>query len=309
MGRLEQKVAMVTGAGGEHGLGRAIAQRFADEGADLVLTDVIPTGLRVSAATPPGAWGGVDAVADEIRKRGRRAITAIADVRSTEQMAKVVARALEEFGRLDILVNNAGAPGSLDRTPVVELPEEAWDTVLDTNLKGTFITSQAVARSMLERHVRGRIISMSSQWGKKGGARRAAYCASKFGIIGFTQSLAQELAPAGVTVNAICPSAADTQRLDHMGLPAAPPPCAVRAGSRRRRWPVRSCCSVSRSVSSTRCCSWCWKASRSRRRDSRRATDWTAGAPPSPSRSCARRSSTRSRSRWPDRSCRWRWPS
>ena len=103
---------------------------------------------------------------------------------------------------------------------MVELPEEAWDTVLDTNLKGTFITSQAVVRSMLERRVRGRIISMSSQWGKKGGARRAAYCASKFGIIGFTQSLAQELAPAGITVNAICPSAADTERLDHMGLRA-----------------------------------------------------------------------------------------
>ena len=115
-------------------------------------------------------------------------------------------------------MNNAGAPGSLDRTLVVDLPEEAWDTVLDTNLKGTFITSQAVARSMLARGVRGRIISMSSQWGKKGGARRAAYCASKFGIIGFTQSLAQELASAGITVNAICPSAAETERLDHMGL-------------------------------------------------------------------------------------------
>jgi NAD(P)-dependent dehydrogenase (short-subunit alcohol dehydrogenase family) len=220
MGRLEGKVAMVTGAGGEHGLGRAIAQRFADEGADLILTDVIATGLRVSSSTPPGAWGGVDAVADEIRKRGRRAMTAIADVRSATQIAQVVARALGEFGRIDILVKNAGAPGSLDRTPVIELPEEAWDTVLDTNLKGTFLTSQAVARTMLERGVRGRIISMSSQWGKKGGARRAAYCASKFGIIGFTQSLAQELAHAGITVNAICPSAADTERLDHLGLRA-----------------------------------------------------------------------------------------
>jgi len=149
-----------------------------------------------------------------------RAMTAIADVRSAAQIAQVVARALGEFGRIDILVNNAGAPGSLDRTPVIELPEEAWDTVLDTNLKGTFLTSQAVARTMLERGVRGRIISMSSQWGKKGGARRAAYCASKFGIIGFTQSLAQELAHAGITVNAICPSAADTERLDHLGLRA-----------------------------------------------------------------------------------------
>jgi NAD(P)-dependent dehydrogenase (short-subunit alcohol dehydrogenase family) len=220
MGRLEGKVAMVTGAGGEHGLGRAIARRFADEGADLVLTDVIPTGLRVSSSTPPGDWRGIDAVAEEIRKHGRRAMTAIADVRSTEQMEAVVTRALAEFGRIDVLVNNAGAPGSLDRTPVVELSDEAWDTVLDTNLKGTFVTSRAVARAMLARGVRGRIISMSSQWGKKGGARRAAYCASKFGIIGFTQSLAQELAPAGITVNAICPSAADTERLDHAGLRA-----------------------------------------------------------------------------------------
>jgi len=220
MGRLEGKIAMVTGAGGEHGLGRAIAQRFADEGADLILTDVLSTGVRVSSALKPGAWGGIEAVADEIRKRGRRVMTALADVRSTSEMAKVVADAVGEFGRIDILVNNAGAPGSLDKTPVVDLPEEQWDTVLDTNLKGTFITSQAVARTMLERRVRGRIISMSSQWGKKGGALRAAYCSSKFGIIGFTQSLAQELAPAGITVNAICPSAAETERLDHMGLRA-----------------------------------------------------------------------------------------
>jgi len=139
-------------------------------------------------------------------------------VRSAAEVAAVVTRAIEQFGRIDILVNNAGAPGSLDRTLVVDLTEDAWDTVLDTNLKGTFLCSQAVARTMLERGVRGRIISMSSQWGKKGGAKRAAYCASKFGIIGLTQSLAQELAPAGITVNAICPSAVETERLDHLGL-------------------------------------------------------------------------------------------
>src|SRR6266849_8895020 len=220
MGRLEGKIAMITGAGGEHGLGRAIARRFAEEGADLVLVDVAATGLRVEASTPAGRWRGIEAVADEVRKQGRRALTALADVRSTAQVAAIVARAVAEFGRIDVLVNNAGAPGSLDRTLVVELPEDAWDTVLDTNLKGTFLCSQAVARTMLDRGVRGRIISMSSQWGKKGGARRAAYCASKFGIIGFTQSLAQELAHAGITVNAICPSAADTERPDHLGLRA-----------------------------------------------------------------------------------------
>jgi NAD(P)-dependent dehydrogenase (short-subunit alcohol dehydrogenase family) len=218
MGRLEGKIAMITGAGGEHGLGRAIARRFAAEGADLVLVDVAATGLRVAASTPAGAWRGIEAVADEIRTQGRRVLTALADVRSAAQVAAVVARALAEFERIDVLVNNAGAPGSLDRTLVVELLEDAWDTVLDTNLKGTFLCSQAVARTMLDRGVRGRIISMSSQWGKKGGARRAAYCASKFGIIGFTQSLAQELAAAGITVNAICPSAVETERLDHLGL-------------------------------------------------------------------------------------------
>jgi len=209
---------MVTGAAGEHGLGRAIARRFAAEGADLVLLDVAATGLRVVPSTPPGTWGGIEAVADEARKEGRRAVTALADVRSASQIAAVVTRALDEFGRIDVLVNNAGAPGSLDRTLVVDLSEDAWDTVVDTNLKGTFICSQAVARTMIDRRVRGRIINMSSQWGKKGGPRRAAYCASKFGIIGFTQSLAHELAASGITVNAICPSATETERLDHLGL-------------------------------------------------------------------------------------------
>jgi NAD(P)-dependent dehydrogenase (short-subunit alcohol dehydrogenase family) len=218
MGRLDGKTAMITGAGGEHGLGRAIARRFADEGADLIVTDVAPTGLRVSASTLPGSWRGLDAVVEEIQKRDRRALAAIVDVRSSGQITAAVDRALHEFGRIDVLVNNAGAPGSFDRTLVVDLGEEAWDTVLDTNLKGTFLCSQIVARSMVARGVRGRIINMSSQWGKKGGARRAAYCASKFGIIGFTQSLAVELAPAGITVNAICPSAVETERLDHMGL-------------------------------------------------------------------------------------------
>src|SRR6266566_3545180 len=168
MGRLEGKIAMVTGAGGEHGLGRAIAQRFADEGADLILTDVISTGLRVSPTLKPGAWGGIEAVADEIRERGRRVMTALADVRSASEIAKVVSEALGEFGRIDVLVNNAGAPGSLDKTPVVDLPEDQWDTVLDTNLKGTFITSQAVARTRLAGGGRGRIFSRSWRWGKKG---------------------------------------------------------------------------------------------------------------------------------------------
>jgi len=217
MGRLTGKVAMVTGSGGEHGFGRAIAGRLASEGADLILSDVEPTGVRAIPGKTTGRWGGLEAVADEVRKHGGRALTALADVRSAPQIDTVVARALETFGRIDILVNNAGAPAGPDRAVVVELSEEAWDLVVGINLKGTFLCSRAVAKTMLERGVRGRIVNISSQWGKVGGARRAAYCASKFGVIGFTQALAQELAPAGITVNAVCPGAADTERLDHLG--------------------------------------------------------------------------------------------
>jgi NAD(P)-dependent dehydrogenase (short-subunit alcohol dehydrogenase family) len=217
MGTLDGRVALVTGAGGERGFGRAIARRLAAEGVDLVLTDIAPTGLKAVPAKPPTGWGGLEAVAAEVKEQGRRAMTALMDVRSGAQIDAVVERALATFGRIDILVNNAGAPGGPDRAPVVDLTEAVWDTVLDTNLKGTFLCARAVARTMLDRRVRGRIVNMSSQWGKRGGANRAAYCASKFGVIGFTQALAQELAPAGITVNAVCPGAADTDRLDYLG--------------------------------------------------------------------------------------------
>ena len=181
-----------------------------------MLVDVEPSGVK-PVARPAGAWAGLEGVADDVRAHGRRALTAVADVRSAAQVAAVVERALEMFGRIDVLVNNAGAPAGADRVPVVDLAEDAWDTVIDVNLKGTFLCARAVARTMLDRNVRGRIVNVASNWGKVGGARRAAYCASKFGVIGFTQALAMELAPAGITVNAICPGAADTERLDHLG--------------------------------------------------------------------------------------------
>ncbi len=214
---LTGKVAMITGSGGERGFGRAIARRLAAEGADLLLTDVTPAGVTVVPSKPAGDWRGLEAVADEVRAAGRRAVTALVDVRSADQVEAAVKRALDTFGRLDILVNNAAAPPGADRVPVVELGEEAWDTVLDVNLKGAFLCSRAVARAMLERGTRGRIVNMASNCGKVGYPRMAAYCASKFGLIGFTQALALELAPAGITVNAICPGGADTDRLDYLG--------------------------------------------------------------------------------------------
>ena len=217
MGRLEGKVAMVTGAGGEHGFGRAIARRLAADGADLVLTDLAPAGIRVVAAKPGTGWRGLEAVADEVRGAGRRAVTALVDVRAADQIRAAVALADRTFGRIDILVNNAAAPPGADRVPVIDLPEEAWHAILETNLTGTYLCSKAVAGLMVARGTGGRIVNMSSNCGKVGYARLAAYCASKFGVIGLTQALALELAPHGVTVNAICPGSADTDRLDFLG--------------------------------------------------------------------------------------------
>lgn len=217
MARLGGKVAMVTGCGGEHGVGRAIARRLASEGVDLVLTDVAATGTRVVPTKPVGQWGGLEAVAAEVRALGQRAITALIDVRSARQLDTVVEKALGTFGRIDILVNNAAAPPGPDRVPVVQLPEEAWDTVLGINLKGSFLCAKAVAAQMLREKIRGRIINIGSDRSKVGGPNVAAYSASKFGLIGFTQALAMELAPVGITVNAICPGPMDTDRVDYFG--------------------------------------------------------------------------------------------
>ncbi len=217
MARLSGKVAMVTGSGGERGLGRAIARRLAADGADLVLTDIAPSGTRVVAGKPAGAWLGLEAVAAEIHAAGQQAVAALLDIRSARQIEGVIVQALQRFGRIDILVNNAAAPPGADRVPVVELSEEAWDAVLGVNLKGSFLCAKAVATLMLRQKTRGRIINIASDRGKFGSANLAAYCASKFGLIGFTQALAMELAPAGIAVNAVCPGGLDTERLDYLG--------------------------------------------------------------------------------------------
>jgi NAD(P)-dependent dehydrogenase (short-subunit alcohol dehydrogenase family) len=211
------KVAMVTGCAGERGLGRGIARRLASDGADLILTDVAPTGTHVLKDKSVGQWGGLPAVAAEIEAMGRRVLTALLDIRSARQIDEVIGQAIKTFGRIDILVNNAAAPPGADRVPIVELPEEAWDTVLDTNLKGTFLVSKAVARVMLEQKVYGRIVNIASDRAKVGTTNLAAYCSSKFGLVGFTQCLAMELAPAGITVNAVCPGGVDSERLDYLG--------------------------------------------------------------------------------------------
>jgi meso-butanediol dehydrogenase/(S,S)-butanediol dehydrogenase/diacetyl reductase len=210
---LSGKVALVTGAGGERGIGRAIATRLAQEGADVVVSDI--------AANPYGTgrtgWEGAPAVVREIEAAGRQAMAVLADVSDSRQVDALFGQALERFGHIDIVVNNAASRPGPDRVPVVDLTEEAWDAVQAVNLKGMFLCCRAGARHMLERGGGGKIITLSSAVGKRGRARFAAYCTSKFGVIGFTQSLALELAAARINVNAICPGLVDTERVGFIG--------------------------------------------------------------------------------------------
>jgi len=205
---LSGKVALVTGAGGEHGLGRAIALRLARDGADVVVNDLAPKPYAKQSE-----WAGLPAVVSEIEQLGRRALSAVADVSDPDQVDAMVTHAIETMGHVDILVNNAGMRAGRDRVPVVDLDVEIWDALLRVNVRGVFLCSRAVARHMLDRGKGGKIINISSLSGKRGRARFAAYCTSKFAIIGFTQSLAEELAGAGVNVNAICPGVVETERL------------------------------------------------------------------------------------------------
>ncbi len=208
MSKLKNKVALITGAGGEHGIGRAIAMRFAREGADIVVSDL--------TANARGDWAGLPAVAEEIEAMGRRVLTTEVDVTSAEQVEQMVNTALTQFGKIDILVNNAGAPAGPDRVPVAELEEDVFDLVQRVNVKGTFLCSRAVVRHLTKRNKGGKIINISSTSGLRGVARFAAYCASKFAVIGFTQSLAYEMGPYGIQVNAICPGLIETERLHGM---------------------------------------------------------------------------------------------
>ncbi len=219
---LSDKVALITGAGGRHGIGRAIALRLAQEGADVVVTDIERSEEAIRPEDRQAGWKGLPSVVAEIEALGRQSMGLFSDVSDSSQVADMMDRTLDRFGKIDILVNNAGSRPGKDRVLVVELEEEAFDEVMRVNVRGTYLCSQAVARHMIARGGGGKIIVISSGAGKKGIARYAAYCASKFALVGFTQALAQELGAHKINVNAICPGLVDTERVDFIASALAP---------------------------------------------------------------------------------------
>jgi acetoin reductase-like protein len=195
--KLEGKVAIVTGAAS--GMGRAIALRYAQEGAHVVIAD-----LNQAAGQK---------VADEITGAGGKAVAVAVDVRNQEQVQAMVDTAVREFGGLDILVNNAGVGKII---PFFETTEQDWDFMFDINCKGLLWCSQAAAKVMIEQGRGGKIINLASQAGRRGEALVLAYCASKACVISMNQSIALALAPHKINVNAIAPGIVDTPFWDEV---------------------------------------------------------------------------------------------
>ena len=191
MSQLENQVAVVTGAG--RGIGRAIALRFAQAGADVVVVSRTAENSEKTAA--------------EIRALGRKAWALAVDVSDADAIAAAAETLLEQAGRVDILVNNAGVTkdGLLMR-----MSQSDWDTVMNTNLRGAFLFTKALTRTFLKQRS-GRIINLASVIGLIGNAGQANYAASKAGLIGFTKSVAKEFGSRGVTCNAIAPGFIETE--------------------------------------------------------------------------------------------------
>jgi 3-oxoacyl-[acyl-carrier protein] reductase len=185
-------VAVVTG--GTRGIGRAIASRLAADGWDLVLT-----------------YRGDESAADETRQAladsGRQIEIIAADISTADGAGQVVEASMQRFGKIDALINNAGITRD---TLIMRMSEDDWDAVIDTNLKGAFLTSKAAIRPML-RQRSGRIVNLTSVVGLVGNAGQANYSAAKAGLVGLTKTLAKEVGSRGITVNAVAPGFIETR--------------------------------------------------------------------------------------------------
>jgi 3-oxoacyl-[acyl-carrier protein] reductase len=201
------KAAFVTGAGSKRGMGHAIALRLAGQGANIIVVDK----YAAPKSFFPGdeGWRGLHEEVEEIKALGREALALTADINNSKEANEGVEKALKKFGRIDLFVHCAAIRGPVD-VPVVDLSEEDWRRVVDVNLNGVFIISKPIAQHMIKRGGGGKMVHIASVASKMGVAGSAAYAASKWGVLGFVQSLALELAPYKINVNAVCPGAMGT---------------------------------------------------------------------------------------------------
>lgn len=213
---LENKVAVVTGAGRMRSIGRAIAVALARAGCDVALTGSGRAPEHFPDDEKQAGWRDIESVADEIRALGRRALPVVSDVSDLDAVDALAQRVMAELGRVDFLVNNAGAPRAGDRVPVLELDPAAWSRVLEVNLNGTFYTSQVFGRLLVEQGRGGAIVNISSIAGKMLAPKTAAYAASKAGVQALTCAMASEVGRHGIRVNAVCPGIVMTSRLDDL---------------------------------------------------------------------------------------------
>ncbi|HEY1795074.1 MAG TPA: SDR family NAD(P)-dependent oxidoreductase [Stellaceae bacterium] len=208
------RVALVTGCGKPVGIGNSTARALAAKGIAVVVSDLRPTGVANEFNSPEDTdanWGGVDTLVEELRNGGGTASAVLGNVSLEVDASRMVAEVIDRYGRLDILVNNAGAPQGADRNEIENVPVEAWDLTMGVNAKGAFLMSRAAVPHMRKAKY-GRIVSVSSKAALRPGRNRATYAASKAAILGFTRSLALDLAPHGITVNAVCPGPIRTSR-------------------------------------------------------------------------------------------------
>ena len=208
------RVALITGCGKPIGIGNSTARALSAGGVTVVVSDVVARGVanehNLEGDMDP-SWGGVGSLVEEIVRNGGKASSTLGDVSVEADAARMVEEVLDRHGRLDILINNAGAPQGADRNEIEDVPVEAWDRTMAVNARGAFLMSRAAVPAMRKAGW-GRIISVSSKAAFRPGKRRATYAASKAAIVGFTKSLAFDLAPFGITVNAVCPGPIRTSR-------------------------------------------------------------------------------------------------
>jgi NAD(P)-dependent dehydrogenase (short-subunit alcohol dehydrogenase family) len=207
---LSGKVALVTGAARPRGIGRATAVQLARSGADIACIDIARP-YRDAPAHGTATAGDLDELADELRALGAKVATAAADISAEDEVEAAVTQLTEALGTISLVANVAGGSGpGFGLGPLLNIPVEEFRRVLDVNVIGTWLVSKACANRMIAAGQPGRICNVSSQAGKRAFPFLGPYCAAKAGVILLTQTMATELGPSGISVNAVCPGTVDT---------------------------------------------------------------------------------------------------